>query len=70
MGLFLEKKLNSRQQIWSKNLKNFYKILLISQNSQISVRSESFLENEILNPAKEHEVNVLGLEASNVTFTG
>jgi hypothetical protein len=34
------------------------------------MRSESFLENEILNPAKEHEVNALGLEASNVMFTG
>jgi hypothetical protein len=31
-------------------LQNFYEISLFSQNSWISLRSDFFLENEILNP--------------------
>jgi hypothetical protein len=49
MVLFLEFFLNSGLEIWSKLLRNFYEISLFSRNSRISLRSEIFLENEILN---------------------
>jgi hypothetical protein len=66
MGLFLDNILNSGKLISSNFLKTFYEISLISQNSQISVRNESFLQNFVDSPMHAGLFSVGNFEISSL----